>query len=225
MRGVSLGFVVLLSSNVGFGCRRPREGGYIPALARVEHISGIKDRCARKVTSDKKLTAVKPLHNCDTQGLDNININYRQGRQGRRRRRRRQRSRCDDQLSVSSFASAESTGTDVVASIVKTPLPKHTDFSTLLVRWHDVAQRLGRERETEMEKQTSPSGSRSGSRSRSQLRRIGPCCAESESKLRLDSGGSGRQSRLKVLYYSWIDRIHFCFFPLPQYSRGAQGWG
>ncbi|KAF8462764.1 hypothetical protein BDZ91DRAFT_733888 [Kalaharituber pfeilii] len=47
-----------------------------------------------------------------------------------------------------------------VASIVKTPLPKHTDFSSLLVRWREVASRLsGRDR------------SRSASRSRSRRRR------------------------------------------------------
>ena len=34
-----------------------------------------------------------------------------------------------------------------VAALVKDPLPKHTDFSSLLARWHDAARRLGRERE------------------------------------------------------------------------------
>ena len=150
------------------------------------------------------------MHNCDTKSLDNININYRQRRQGRRRRR----SRCDDQLSVSSFASAESTGTDV---IVRTPLPKHTDFSTLLARWHDVAQRLGREREMEMDKQTSWSMPRPGSRCRSQIRRLG---LGSGLKLELEGDGSGRQSQLKVRYNSWIDRMHFCF-PFNSVPKGV----
>ena len=143
----------------------------------------------------------------DAQGLDNININYRQGRQGPRRRRRR--SRCDDQLSISSFASAESTGTDIVAPIVRTPLPKHTDFSTLLARWHEVAQRLGRERETEVEKKTLWSGSQ-----------LGPCCAEPELRLELDSDSRGRQSRLKVSIIPDLLNTIFCF-SLTSISKGG----
>lgn len=97
-----------------------------------------------------------------------------------------------------------------MASIVRTPLPKPTDFSTLLARWHDVAQRLGREREAEAEKQTPRSGSRSGSLPPSRIRGLCPCYAQSELRLEQDSGGSGRQSQLKVPYNSWTDRIHSC---------------
>lgn len=40
------------------------------------------------------------------------------------------------------------TDTDDVETLVRTPLPKHTDFGTLLARWQDVARRF-RERSRE----------------------------------------------------------------------------